>query len=136
MFLKAMQRKYNVASMKNIIKRHSLIHKKNKVVVHFSTFINHPFNNDNNNKQYVKYKNNIQINKNSLCNYNKYWLREFHASSSGMSMDDVLLTPVCAKRINTLNKKSGNNEYLRISVESGGVSISYSYYQTLLDYYV
>ena len=27
-----MQRKYNVASMKNIIKRHSLIHKKNKVV--------------------------------------------------------------------------------------------------------
>ena len=95
-----MQRKYNVASMKNIIKRHSLIHKKNKVVVHFSTFINQPFNNDNN-KQYVKYKNNIQINKNSLYNCNKYWLREFHASSSGMSMDDVLLTPVCAKRINT-----------------------------------
>ena len=70
------------------------------------------------------------VKNNNTINQQSIFLHRFHSGAAllsesgdgGLSMDDVLLTPVCAKRINTLNSKSGTNQYLRISVESGGVS--------------
>ena len=41
---------------------------------------------------------------------------------SSASLDDLLLTPSCARRINKINELSGRDEFLRIAVESGGCS--------------
>jgi hypothetical protein len=83
-------------------------------------------------------KNNNAINQQSIFSH------RFHSGtallnesgSGGLSLDDVLLTPVCAKRINTLNLKSGTNQYLRISVESGGVSFIVYVYKYIIYIYI